>query len=216
MADNNEIIQCPACGEKMVKVFMPSQGVNLDVCVNGCGGIYFDNREFSKFDAPHDDITPLMDVLKNKQFNKIDEAKIRKCPVCKANMVKNYASPKHEIQVDECYSCGGKFLDYQELDKIRTQYTTEEDRAADVMKQLYSDLGIEQPSFKKMNKQWMKGVFCGFIFGIIIAGIFLYKSNSIIALSSNKTAAASSIAIAAGICLISAGIGALFSKPGKE
>ena len=30
MADNLEEIYCPACGEKMVKVFMPAQGVNLE------------------------------------------------------------------------------------------------------------------------------------------------------------------------------------------
>ena len=50
MADNLELIECPACGKKMHKIYMPSAGVNLDVCVDGCGCIYFDNREFNKFD----------------------------------------------------------------------------------------------------------------------------------------------------------------------
>ena len=50
MVDNLEEIACPACGKKMHKVFMTEQNLNIDVCLDGCGGIYFDNREFKKFD----------------------------------------------------------------------------------------------------------------------------------------------------------------------
>ena len=143
MADNLEIIECPACGKKMKKVYMPDAGINLDVCVNGCGGIYFDNREFKKFDEQHEDIEPLVKAFEGKQYLTIDTAETRICPVCSMKMVKNYASAKHEVQVDECYGCGGKFLDHCELDKIRAQYATEEERAADVVKELYSKVGAE-------------------------------------------------------------------------
>lgn len=143
MADNKEIITCPACGKEMVKVYMPEQGVNLDVCINGCGGIYFDNREFQCFDEKHEDISPLAAIFENKNFIKTDENLKRYCPVCGSPMVKNFASAKHEIQVDECYACGGKFLDYMELDKIRAQYDTEEERAYDVIKNLYDNVGAE-------------------------------------------------------------------------
>ena len=143
MADNLEIIECPACGKKMKKVYMPDAGINLDVCVNGCGGIYFDNREFKKFDEQHEDIQPLVNAFEGRTYAVIDSAETRICPVCSMKMVKNYASAKHEIQVDECYSCGGKFLDHSELEKIRAQYTTEEERAADVIKELYSKVGAE-------------------------------------------------------------------------
>ena len=154
MADNLQKINCPACGEEMVKIYMPQQGVNLDVCVNGCGGIYFDNREFSKFDENNEDISPLINVFENKSFNKVDETVKRYCPVCGMDMVKNYASAKHEVQVDECYACGGKFLDYSELEKIRAQYSTEKERAADVIKELYSTVGKELKNFEdKYNEE---------------------------------------------------------------
>ena len=68
MADNLEIINCPACGKEMQKVFMPSAGINLDVCVNGCGGIYFDNREFKKFDEQHEDIEPLVKAFEGRTY----------------------------------------------------------------------------------------------------------------------------------------------------
>ena len=128
MADNMEQINCPACGKEMKKVFMPVQGVHLDVCVDGCGGIYFDNREFTKFDEPHEDISPLTEVLKDREYKPANESSIRICPVCGMNMVKNFASMRREVEVDECYNCGGKFLDYGELEALRSQYFTEEER----------------------------------------------------------------------------------------
>ncbi len=120
MADNNEIINCPACGCEMEKIFMPSLGINLDVCTKGCGGIYFDNRELKAFDELHEDIAPLEELFKNKKFKHIDETETKICPVCGTAMVKNYTSPNKVIQIDECYNCGGKFLDYSELQKIRS------------------------------------------------------------------------------------------------
>lgn len=155
MADNLESIYCPACGKRMKKIYMPEQKINLDVCINGCGGIYFDNREFLKVDEPNEDITPLIEIFEGKTFKKTYETETRICPVCGMKMVKNFASAKHEIQVDECYSCGGKFLDNQELEKIRAQYTTEEERAADVIKKLYDTVGLELQEFQQKYDERM-------------------------------------------------------------
>lgn len=156
MADNLKIIKCPACGKEMKKVFMPEQGVNLDVCVDGCGGIYFDNREFKKFDEMHEDIEPLVQAFEGKTYVPVDSSQTRICPVCGMKMVKNYASAKHEVEVDECYGCGGKFLDHSELEKIRAQYATEEERAADVVKELYSKVGVELKTAELKHKKMME------------------------------------------------------------
>ena len=149
MADNKLENICPACGEKMVKIYMPEQKVNLDVCLNGCGGIYFDNREFEKFDEKNEDITPLIEAYKGKTFKSVDESKQRVCPVCKTKMVKNFSSAKKEIEIDECYGCGGRFLDYKELEKIRAEYANENDRADDAVKLLYKEAGQELAEFRK-------------------------------------------------------------------
>jgi len=129
MKDNLKTICCPACGKKMEKVFMPQQKVNLDVCLNGCGGIYFDNYEYKKFDECHEDIQKPIEAYEGKTFQPVDASITRICPVCGRKMVKNFASAKREIEIDECYTCGAKFLDYSELEKIRAQFNTEEDRA---------------------------------------------------------------------------------------
>ena len=42
----------------------------------------------------------------------------RVCPNCGTKMVKNHSSINADIEVDECYACGGKFLDNGELLKI--------------------------------------------------------------------------------------------------
>ena len=178
MEDNLETINCPACGCEMEKIYMPAQGVHLDVCTNGCGGIYFDNREFKKFDEPCEDITPLIKVLEGKEFKKVDEEQVRNCPVCGNRMMKNFASIKHEVQVDECYTCGGKFLDYGELEKIRSQYNTESERASDVVKQLYKEVGSELLVTKSIPKRKSKNIIGGLIWGIFFAVIYLLLNTN--------------------------------------
>ena len=53
------------------------------------------------------------------------------------------ASVKKEIQIDECYACGGKFLDHGELTAIRNEYENDLERTNDVMKYVYNEIGVE-------------------------------------------------------------------------
>ncbi len=80
-------------------------------------------------------------------------------------MVKNFASPKKEVQIDECYKCGGKFLDNGELQKIRAEYKNQEERTDDVMKTIYNTVGTELKALDndlkkaKANKPILRKVF---------------------------------------------------------
>ena len=58
-------------------------------------------------------------------------------------MVKNFSSANRSIQIDECYSCGGKFLDNGELQAIRAEFETEEERSAATMRELYDSVGVK-------------------------------------------------------------------------
>ncbi len=127
----------------MKKIFIPDAGVNVDICVDGCGGIYFDNREFTKFDENSENIDEILNELEGKTFTPVDGSAVRICPVCGAKMVKNFSSARGEIMVDECYSCGGKFLDNGELQKIRDEFETEADRAKATMDELYKTVGVK-------------------------------------------------------------------------
>ena len=90
MNDTLEIINCPACGKPMKKVFMQDAGFNLDVCLDGCGGIFFDGQELKHFDENAENIDDLKKVMNDKNFEKTDENLTRICPVCGNKMVKNY------------------------------------------------------------------------------------------------------------------------------
>lgn len=88
MADTLKPIKCPACGNTMEKIFIPSAGINLDICTDGCGGIYFDNREFGMFDESNEDISKILEKVQGKKFAKVNEEMTRVCPNCGAKMVK--------------------------------------------------------------------------------------------------------------------------------
>ena len=157
MVDNKKDLICPACGKKMQKVFMSEQNIYLDVCTEGCGGIFFDNREFYKFDENCENISPLIEALKQKQFSKVDDSVQRICPLCGMKMVKNVMKSSHgDVTVDDCYACGGKFLDNSELSKIRSQFETEDDRIASVMNSLFSEHEDEITEYNKNYDEKMK------------------------------------------------------------
>lgn len=138
MKDTYETINCPACGTPMKKVFLENQEFLVDVCLDGCGGIWFDNRELQKVDEKDEDITELQKAFEGKTFKKVDSTAERNCPLCGKKMVKNSVSAKQEITIDECYFCGGKFFDHNELEHMRNQYEEDEDRISDI-KKLTSD-----------------------------------------------------------------------------
>ncbi|MFW5782823.1 MAG: zf-TFIIB domain-containing protein, partial [Candidatus Muiribacteriaceae bacterium] len=102
-------------------------GIEIDICDQGCGGIWFDNYELKKFDEPHEMIDE--DVLNMKPKIKPTIEKKRKCPKCgDVVMLQHFFSVKRQVTVDECPACGGVWLDSGELKDIRLQYVTEEER----------------------------------------------------------------------------------------
>lgn len=119
MSDNYQTIRCPACGNKMKKVFIPSAGVNVDICVDGCGGIYFDRKEIQHFQKGNDNsYNEIKKELSGKIFTPANQNETRVCPVCAAKMVKTKIQGLN-VEIDTCYSCGGIFLDNGELELIR-------------------------------------------------------------------------------------------------
>ena len=125
MADTKEIISCPACQADMEKVFIERVNFYLDICKN-CGGIFFDNREFKYFDEKHEDVGEIAQVLKDAEIKKNDTNELRICPYCHTNMVKTGVNPI----IDECYTCGAKFLDGSELEQYRNQFENDSERTA--------------------------------------------------------------------------------------
>ena len=139
MTDNKEMdLTCPACGKTMKKVLIPSAGINIDICLDGCGGIFFDNRELNKFDESHENADEILKLIEGREFQKIDESETRKCPVCHIPMVK-MGSGTGGVQIDVCNKCGAKFLGNGELLKIREGGTVDTTKTDELMNALYQE-----------------------------------------------------------------------------
>lgn len=119
MTDTQQNLICPACGCDMIKLFIADKAINLDICADGCGGIYFDNQEIREFSAENEDLSEIKQILEGKNFMPVDDTLTRICPVCKTPMVKTNA---FGVQIDTCYKCGGIFLDNGEFEQIRTHF----------------------------------------------------------------------------------------------
>lgn len=134
MSDNMKFINCPACGKEMKKIYLEEQDFIVDICLDGCGGIWLDNKELKKIDEKHENIEVITNAQQGKEFQSVNENADRICPLCNVKMHKNHVSAKKEIVIDECYTCGGKFFDNNELEQMRDQYENNEERLADIKK----------------------------------------------------------------------------------
>lgn len=153
MSESFNTLKCPACQKDMKKVFIPKEGVNIDICLDGCGGMYFDNRELKYVDEQNESIDEILNSIQKKKFTPTDQNNHRTCPACGARMVKNFTSCKKQIQIDECYACGGKFLDSNELQILRAEYPTEEERSEDMIKLMYSTVGNQLKALEEDRAQ---------------------------------------------------------------
>jgi len=122
---------------------MNVEGLEVDVCRGGCGGIWFDNFELSRVDQPHEplgaalmalEINPAATIVPNR----------RPCPRCEGiTLLQHKFSPDKPVIVDECPNCGGVWLDGGELAEIRRQAPTTTDRKLAVQKMFNDRLAQE-------------------------------------------------------------------------
>jgi Zn-finger nucleic acid-binding protein len=120
-------MKCPACKKTLTEATADS--IVVDVCKHGCGGIWFDCHELRKVDnATESAGEALLEVEHDASISVDHEAK-KNCPRCEDQpLIRHFASTQQKVAVDECYTCGGVWLDAGELGRIRAQYATEEER----------------------------------------------------------------------------------------
>ena len=120
-------MQCPVCKKNLEAVTV--EDITVDVCQNGCGGIWFDRFELQKVDEPHESAgEKLLNAQKQTEMGS-DRGTQLHCPKCQDTpMMRHFFSVKKEVVVDECPKCAGFWLDYGELAAIRKQFDSEEER----------------------------------------------------------------------------------------
>ncbi|MDU9050440.1 MAG: zf-TFIIB domain-containing protein [Candidatus Electrothrix sp. Rat3] len=121
-------MNCPVCNNTLTQVTI--ENIQLDVCKDGCGGIWFDRFELQKMDEPHEFTEEhLLDILGKESQRKTDTSQRLHCPKCRdVVMMRHFHSVKREVEVDQCPKCNGYWLDDKELFKIRRQFKTEEEK----------------------------------------------------------------------------------------
>jgi Zn-finger nucleic acid-binding protein len=120
-------MKCPACDSAMEEVIV--EDIAVDVCKQGCGGLWFDQFELQKVDEPHESSGENLLQIGMDRKATTDHSKRRMCPKCSDMvMMRHFVSVKREVEVDECPNCAGFWLDYGELGRIRSQYPSEEER----------------------------------------------------------------------------------------
>ena len=146
-------MNCPVCKTAMIE--KDFGGVKVDVCENGCKGIWFDWFELMKLDENNEGIgEALKHSLAEPRVNDEDRGQIP-CPKCNIPMyVHQYRNAK-EINVDECYACAGFFLDSGELKDIRENFMSEDEVKA-YAKSLIEDLPAYQEAQEDLKKEEMR------------------------------------------------------------
>jgi len=111
-------LKCPACGHPLAKHQV--DGLVVDVCRNGCGGVWFDNGEILEVDDREELAGRALETIEQRWAHAVNRKRKRVCPRCDGIwMVKHSFAPGREVEVDECPGCGGLWLDAGELKAIR-------------------------------------------------------------------------------------------------
>jgi len=94
----------------------------VDVCQDGCGGIWFDAFELQQVDEENEAAgEPLLGLRRDERVV-VDPTRKRECPRCEGlKLRRHFFSAKRRIEVDECPGCGGYWLDAGELAQIRAE-----------------------------------------------------------------------------------------------
>jgi hypothetical protein len=131
---------------------MKVNGVEIDACKGGCGGIWFDAYEFQRFDEPHEHSDELL-RLGDKRLS-FNESQKRSCPKCEnVVMKKHFFSVKRNVEIDECGVCGGIWLDPGELAQIWRSFGSEEERSQQAEKVFEDMFGAGLDKLKEKSKK---------------------------------------------------------------
>lgn len=116
---------CPACGGQLQEERVEDE--DIDVCMD-CGGMWFDNFELKSFDEVHEGGEKLFEMGPDSPVS-VNQDKDYYCPRCSDIILKrHFFGVQREVEVDECPSCGGHWLDDGELKAIRKIYKTQENK----------------------------------------------------------------------------------------
>ncbi len=143
-------MNCPACKKDMME--KDFGGIKVDICSDGCKGIWFDWSEIEKLDEKHEGLGASLSEALQSEYHKNENRGRINCPKCTQPMVDHFYKSCKMITVDECYVCGGFFLDAGELEIIRENFMDDQARTEYVNQLLAAKLDYIS-AVEKLNKE---------------------------------------------------------------
>jgi len=113
-------MKCPACRNELTPFQV--RDLTVDVCQDGCGGIWFDAFELQKVDEDSETAgQPLLHIRRDQSLV-VDASRKRECPRCAGiKLRRHFFSAKRRVEVDHCPGCAGYWLDAGELALLRAE-----------------------------------------------------------------------------------------------
>jgi uncharacterized protein len=133
-------MRCPACHAELTPTTLA--GVTLDACQGGCGGIWLDRGERA-FEPPAPELARWLDELAAARTVETDHTRRRCCPRCPDSvLMRHFTSPTQAVAIDECPTCAGIWLDSGELEQIRAEHVSPDERRRAMVK-LFEERAID-------------------------------------------------------------------------
>jgi len=107
-------MNCPVCQKAMQKLDL---GIEVSVCVDGCKGLWLEQGQLARVDAQFEGDFSELEELGAPAGEHLGG--ILECPKCGIPMHKHKHRDAAHVEIDECYQCGGVFLDAGELEEIK-------------------------------------------------------------------------------------------------
>lgn len=121
-------MECPVCNKAMkVEDFGV---VQVNVCADGCKGIWFACGELAKLDQDNEGVGKALDDALASPRSRSERQGDLDCPACRISMHHHQYKAQKGVSIDECYKCGGIFIDSGELKAIREHPMSDADHEA--------------------------------------------------------------------------------------
>ncbi len=153
---------CPMCSSTLTPRELGS--VHVDVCDGGCGGVWLDGRELRLLDEAHEgDAASLMDIPRTAHHERRPGRPL--CPRCtqKYPLRTRRFHPIVHVDIEECPGCGGHWLDFGELHRIRAEApddATREAKARKVFDEMYAtDLSARRQEHQTQLERMRRWLF---------------------------------------------------------
>ena len=120
-------MDCPVCGGQMEE---QDFGIKVDVCEKGCKSIWLDHGELKMLDEENEGLGAALEAALQHPRSNSGQREQLKCPKCNIPMHIHQYQRSREVNVDECYKCGGFLLDSGEFREIRDTHMSDAEVAA--------------------------------------------------------------------------------------